>query len=83
LNLEKSLKNLNKPLLVIHGEQDLAVPLSEAEKLYSWANTDCTKLIVIPNTGHTFDIKHPFEGSNDKFDQVLQETEIFFTKHLN
>jgi dienelactone hydrolase len=83
LNLEKSLKNLNKPLLIIHGEQDLAVPPSEAEKLYSWANTNCTRLLIIPNTGHTFDIKHPFEGSNDKFDEVLQETEIFFTEHLN
>jgi len=83
LNIEKSLIAFNKPLLMIHGEKDLAVPVEEAELLYSWADAQKTELSVIPKTGHTFDIKHPFEGSNQKFDQVLIKTEHFFKKQLN
>lgn len=83
LNIEKSINTLNKPLLMIHGEQDLAVPVAEAERLYSWSDVNKTEYFSIPKTGHTFDIKHPFEGSNKKFDQVLLETENFFKKHLN
>jgi len=83
LNIEKKLNNLSKPLLIIHGEQDLAVPLSEAETLYSWSRVENSKFLVIPNTGHTFDVKHPFDGSNQKFDKVLLETDNFFKMHLN
>ena len=83
LNIERSLKKLEKPLLIIHGEQDLAVPLSEAEKIYSWADSSNCEFVIIPKTGHTFDVKHPFEGSNEKFDRVLLETRSFFKKHLN
>jgi len=83
LNIEKSLNNFNKPLLMIHGEKDLAVPVAEAETLYSWSDVNKTELVIIPKTGHTFEVKHPFEGSNEKFDLVLSKTADFFKKHLN
>ncbi|HKI77295.1 MAG TPA: alpha/beta fold hydrolase [Ignavibacteriaceae bacterium] len=82
LNIEMAVKNLNKPLLIVHGEQDLAVPLKEGELLYNWSNKNLTEMIKIPATGHTFDIKHPFEGSNPKFDKVLNSTCEFFNKNL-
>jgi dipeptidyl aminopeptidase/acylaminoacyl peptidase len=83
LNIEQGVKNINKPLLIVQGKNDLAVPLKEAEKLYDWSKKDLTELHVIPATGHTFDIKHPFEGSNKKFDTVLNKTNKFFKTNLN
>ena len=83
LNLEKAVSNLNKPLMILHGEQDLAVPLSEGKEIYSWSNKELTDFQTVEATGHTFDIKHPFEGSNSKFNFVLNKTEEFFTKNLN
>ena len=83
LNIEQAVKNMNKPLLIVQGKNDLAVPLKEAEKLYDWSNKDLTELQIIPATGHTFDIKHPFEGSNKKFDTVLKKTNNFFKTNLN
>ena len=83
LNIEYAVKNLNKPLLIIHGEQDVSVPLKEGEQIYNWSNKELTSLVKIPATGHTFDIAHPFEKSNNKFDSVLEETLKFFNKHLN
>jgi len=83
LNLENAARNLNKPLLILHGEQDLTVPIIEAEQIFSWSNRGNTEFHKIKATGHTFDIVHPFEGSNPKFDFVLEKTLNFFNKNLN
>ncbi len=83
LNIQNAVNKLNKPLLIVHGEQDLAVKLDEAEEIYNWSDKSKTELFTIPSTGHTFDIKHPFEGSNEKFDSVLSKTLSFFRKYLN
>jgi pimeloyl-ACP methyl ester carboxylesterase len=83
LNLEKAVRNLKKPLLILHGEQDLAVPIKEAEQIYNWSDKEKTEFFKISATGHTFDITHPFEGSNPKFDFVLKKTLQFFNKNLN
>lgn len=83
LNIEKAVKRLNIPFLIIHGEQDLTVPVKEAEQLYEWSNKNLTKLEKIEATGHTFDIVHPFNGSNKKFDKILNLTANFFINSLN
>ena len=83
LNIEIAVNHLDKPLLLIHGEQDLTVQIKEAEKIYQNSNKEITELYRIPSTGHTFDITHPFAGSNPKFDSVLEKTLDFFNKHLN
>jgi pimeloyl-ACP methyl ester carboxylesterase len=80
LNMEKALKRLKKPYLIVHGDQDLAVPISEAELLYSYSNKAKTELLKISGTGHTFDIKHPFEGTTKAFEMVLEKTNYFFQK---
>jgi len=83
LNVEQALNNLNKPLLIAHGEQDLTVPIEEANLLYDWSNKKLTEKYFIPAIGHTYDIKHPFEGSNPKFDALLERTKTFFNSNLN
>jgi pimeloyl-ACP methyl ester carboxylesterase len=83
LNLEKATRNLNKPLLIVHGEQDLSVPIKEGEQIYNWSSKELTELYKIKATGHTFDITHPFSTSNSKFDSVLEKSLYFFNKHLN
>lgn len=83
LNIEKALKNLNRPLLIAHGEQDLAVPIAEAEQLYSWSDKSKTEFYKLFSTGHTFDIVHPFNGTSEKFEKLLDKTTNFFVNHLN
>jgi len=83
LNIEQAVTDLNKPLLICHAENDLAVPFKEAETLFGWSNKNITDLLIVPSTGHTFDVKHPFEGSNKKFDFLLEETSTFFNTNLN
>jgi uncharacterized protein len=82
LNIGKSVSELNRPLLIVHGEQDVAVPVKEGEELYEMSNKDLTSFIKIPATGHTFDVVHPFKGSNPKFEKVLNSTLEFFNRNL-
>ena len=83
LNIENALKNLNKPLLIAHGEQDLAVPIAEAEQLYNWSDKSKTEFYKLFSTGHTFDIVHPFNSTSEKFEKLLDKTTNFFVNHLN
>ena len=83
LNIKKAVRDLKKPLLIVHGKEDLAVPVEEAETLYSFADKQITELFLVPSTGHTFNIKHPFEGTNKEFETILAKTYQFFNQNLN
>ena len=83
LSIEKAVRNLKKPLLIAHGDIDLTVPMQEGETIYQWSDKDQTELCIIKSAGHTFDIVHPFEGSNKKFDSLLNKTNNFFKTYLN
>ena len=82
LNIEKAIRELNKPLFIVHGEEDLAVPIKEAEQLYEWSDNNLTEFYRIKELGHTFNIKHPFEGSNPKFEAILERTNRFYKNNL-
>ena len=83
LNLEKAVRELGRPLLIAHGEQDMAVPIKEAEQLHEWSNKNITEFHRISSVGHTFNMKHPFEGSNSKFEELLEITKNFFINNLS
>jgi pimeloyl-ACP methyl ester carboxylesterase len=82
-NLLNCISKINLPILIVHGDQDLTVPLSEAYQLYEASNKNFTELVVIPSAGHTFNIVHPYAGSNPQFEQVKARTIDFLLKHLS
>lgn len=82
LDIIKAAGRLNKPYLIIHGKEDLAVKYTDAEKLYKASNPGLTKLHIIENTGHTFGVVHPFEGTTKAFDEVIELSAGFFKENL-
>ena len=82
LNVEKAVRNMQRPLLVVHGENDESVPADEGKQIHQWCGSSDKYLMLVPETGHTFDAVHPFTGSNAKLDSVLEKTAWFFEKHL-
>ncbi len=82
LNIEKAITDLKRPLFIAHGDQDLAVPITEAEMLYSWSDKSLTEFFKIYGCGHTFDIVHPFAGTTRKFEDLLDATNRFFANKL-
>jgi dipeptidyl aminopeptidase/acylaminoacyl peptidase len=66
-----------RPLLIIHGQDDLMVPLDESRSLFAEAG-EPRELEIVPGMGH-FDWAVP----NDKrFDHVMQVLSRWLGKHL-
>lgn len=82
LNIEKAVRELNRPLMIAHGEQDVSVTVAEGHKLFEWSDKSRSEFHIIPKTGHTFGVVHPFAGSCVAFDSVLEKTESFYAKNL-
>jgi len=53
LNISAALKKFHKPLLIVHGSNDEAVPVTEAHELYTIANKP-KKLAIIKGADHRF-----------------------------
>lgn len=77
LNIKEAVKKINVPYLIIHGKEDLAVDYSEAETLYHLCNKQFCRMDIIPNTGHTFGIVHPFNGTTNEFENVISRISKF------
>ena len=82
LNILEAARKLERPLLVVHGQEDKTVPFFEAEHINIYAQPEMTHMQLIPGTGHTFGAKHPFEENPPAFQQVLEITLAFFDEHL-
>lgn len=74
------LRELQTPVLIIHGTEDLSVRISEGKQLQNAAKN--AKLIAIPNTGHTFGISSKFTHTNDKLEYIINES-INFIHNTN
>ena len=53
LDLPGAIKKWKKPLLIVHGEKDEAIPLSDPQELFSLANKP-KKLVIIKGADHKF-----------------------------
>jgi pimeloyl-ACP methyl ester carboxylesterase/uncharacterized tellurite resistance protein B-like protein len=57
LNIEYYCRTSSKPTLIIHGEQDEAVSISEGEQIAEWTLAEFVRLAT---AGHTFGASHPW-----------------------
>jgi pimeloyl-ACP methyl ester carboxylesterase len=80
LNVLAAAAAIRAPWLVVHGAADESVPASDARDLA--ARAPQSRLFIAANAGHTFGIKHPWSGSTPQFDQVLEASVDWFSRHL-
>lgn len=78
LNLSSSLENIDTPLLILHGEDDTVVPISDAHTIYNEVHHSI--LVEVEGADHTFNTKHPLTERKipKAFAEVLTETIEFF-----
>jgi dienelactone hydrolase len=69
------------PWLIVHGEADETVPVSEAAALDAQA-ADPRELLLIPGANHTFGARHPFAGPTPALIQALNASQTWFRRHL-
>ena len=70
---ENSIKNIDKPILIIHGEKDSQIPVNEANILHN-ANKD-TKLWIVENADHGA----TYANNKEEYEKRVLE---FFEKNL-
>lgn len=69
------------PWLIVHGESDEAVPVTDAEKLWQ-ANSKHADLLTIRHGSHTLGARHPWAGSTAQLDQAMDATVHRFVRDL-
>jgi dienelactone hydrolase len=72
------------PLLVVHGEEDTAVPPAEGRALVEAAigAGRPARFASVPDTQHTFDAVHPFVGETRALRHAWAELSSFLTTYL-
>lgn len=82
LDIQAAVRKLQLPQLIIHGTQDEAVPLAEAEALKIW--NPFADFVEIHGANHTFGGKHPWEEKSlpDDTMKAVQATVAFFRQNL-
>lgn len=79
LNICKAAEKLTTPYLIVHGTNDEAVPVSEAQDLKQWSPT--SELFLVDGGNHTFGAKHPFNETDFPMDvQLVLEKTVAFLK---
>lgn len=58
LNIQKATENIQIPHLIIHGDADTSVLISEAENLKRWQPK--SRFTIIENADHVFNVFHPW-----------------------
>jgi fermentation-respiration switch protein FrsA (DUF1100 family) len=66
---------------LVHGEEDLSVPLREARELHQ-ATAGRAELLRIPRTGHTLGAVHPWQGTTPALERAIQASTEWLTKQL-
>lgn len=79
LTIERAVKNIKIPHLIIHGDEDTSILLEEAKKLHKWNPN--SKLEIIEGANHVFGTCHPWEEDNLSIDlQKAVDISIRFLK---
>ena len=82
LDIVSAVRDSGKPLLILHGAVDLSVGVDNAERLMAVADRETTRMEVIPATGHTFGVGHPFSGSSPALEKAIEHSISFLSEHL-
>lgn len=72
-DLQANVVKLDKPLLIVHGDADEAVPLSHSKSLYNFVSHSL--MLEIEGGNHTFGASHPWEAETlpTMLDEVVEE----------
>jgi dienelactone hydrolase len=80
LDIPAAAGRVRAPWLIVHGDEDEAVPLEHA-RILARANPGAA-LCVVRGAGHTFGARHPWQGSTPALDEALDRTVEWFGRHL-
>ena len=75
LNIQSAIKNINQPVLLIHGKNDPTVDIKEAQQLKDWQPK--ARLETIPDADHVFNTRHPWHR-----EELTKEADVLVEKSI-
>jgi pimeloyl-ACP methyl ester carboxylesterase len=77
LDLLAAAQRRQAPWLLVHGENDETVPVTEVKQLAAAASGN-KRVVMIPGAGHTLGAVHPFTGPTPQLITALNATQLWF-----
>jgi uncharacterized protein len=81
LDIERAAAVIRCPWLIVHGDADETVPVSEGERLHA-ATRERAELLRIPGATHGFNVSHGFTTPSSELQLVMDRTVGFFAGNL-
>ena len=75
-NVERVIRALDLPILIVVGSADESVSPEHGRSLYEWikeTNRNST-FRIIEGASHTYNTKHPFEGTSPQLEELIEIT---------
>jgi dienelactone hydrolase len=82
-DLERAARCIRVPCLFVHGEQDEAVDVEDARRLFAWCGAREKEILLVPGTGHTFGAVHPWAGPSAAWELVIDATAAWLRRALS
>lgn len=82
LDIERAAANVSVPWLIVHGSDDEAVSLDEAERLANARSGGLRELHVVEGGSHTFGARHLWAGPTPALEEALDQTVAWLSRHL-
>lgn len=82
LDIQSAASLLNVPFLIIHGTADESVDVSDADRLAAAASEGSARLERIDGAGHTFGAVHPFAGTTEHLERILELSADWFIERM-
>jgi dienelactone hydrolase len=79
LSVRNAVENTTKPMLFVHGSEDLVIKPQEVSSLPELNAKKIVHYKEINKTGHTFSVQHPMETAPEALLKALSLTSTFFT----
>jgi uncharacterized protein len=81
-DLPSAVSQLAKPLLIVHGTEDVPVKIGEAEKLYDASDKSMTQFVRMEGVGHMYGAKHPYRTESPTLTHILDLTGTWMQSEL-
>lgn len=75
-NVERVIRSLQLPILIVVGSADESVPPEHGSSLYAWiqGKNPNSAFKMVEGASHTFNTKHPFEGPTPQLEELIEIT---------
>ena len=77
-NIPNAASQIKIPFLIIHGSEDMTVPLKEGNEIFEATDKNFCNFHIVEKTGHIFGTEHPMQKPSEALENALDKTINFF-----